>query len=149
MVATSIQVASLSTALCESIRYQAKSEQNVRQDPIPRVRHWGGCSLHPASLSVQWVLFCQPAKCLVICHSASPMGFILPACQMSRYLPLCQSNGFYYASLPTGSFLPACKTSGFVLATCNTNGSLLSACHVNGSVLPGCSFSTCSAIHVL
>ncbi len=29
----------LRTALCESIRYQAKSEQNVRQDPIPRVRH--------------------------------------------------------------------------------------------------------------
>ncbi len=29
---------SLSTALCESIRYQAKSEQNVRQDLIPRVR---------------------------------------------------------------------------------------------------------------
>ncbi len=27
------------TALCESIRYQAKSGQNVRQDPIPRVRH--------------------------------------------------------------------------------------------------------------
>ncbi len=30
---------SLSTALCESIRYQAKSEQNVQQDLIPRVRH--------------------------------------------------------------------------------------------------------------
>ncbi len=30
---------SLSTALCESIRYQAKSEQNVRQDLIPRVRY--------------------------------------------------------------------------------------------------------------
>ncbi len=30
---------SLSTALCESIRYQAKSEHNVRQDLIPRVRH--------------------------------------------------------------------------------------------------------------
>ncbi len=30
---------SLNTALCESIRYQAKSEQNVRQDLIPRVRH--------------------------------------------------------------------------------------------------------------
>ncbi len=30
---------SLSTALCESIRYQAKSEQNVRQDLIPRVGH--------------------------------------------------------------------------------------------------------------
>ncbi len=30
---------SLSTALCESIRYQAKSEQNVRQDLIPSVRH--------------------------------------------------------------------------------------------------------------
>ncbi len=27
------------TALCESICYQAKSEQNVRQDLIPRVRH--------------------------------------------------------------------------------------------------------------
>ncbi len=26
----------LRTALCESIRYQAKSEQNVRQDLIPR-----------------------------------------------------------------------------------------------------------------
>ncbi len=30
---------SLSTALCESIRYQAKSELNVWQDLIPRVRH--------------------------------------------------------------------------------------------------------------
>ncbi len=30
---------SLSTALCESIRYQAKSEQNVRQDLIPVVHH--------------------------------------------------------------------------------------------------------------
>ncbi len=29
----------LKTAMCESIRYQAKSEQNVRQDLIPRVRH--------------------------------------------------------------------------------------------------------------
>ncbi len=28
----------LRTALCESIRYQAKSEQNVRQDLIPTVR---------------------------------------------------------------------------------------------------------------
>ncbi len=30
---------SLRTALCVSIRYQAKAEQNVRQDLIPRVRH--------------------------------------------------------------------------------------------------------------
>ncbi len=30
----------LSTALCESIRYQAKSEQNVRQDLIPRGATW-------------------------------------------------------------------------------------------------------------
>ncbi len=30
---------SLSTAMCESIRYQVKSEQNVRQDLIPRVGH--------------------------------------------------------------------------------------------------------------
>ena len=30
---------SLSTALCESIRYQVKAEQNVRQDLILRVGH--------------------------------------------------------------------------------------------------------------
>ncbi len=29
----------LRTALCESIRYQAKSEQSLQQDLIPRVRH--------------------------------------------------------------------------------------------------------------
>ncbi len=39
----------LRTALCEGIHYQAKSEQNVRQDLIPKVRHGGGCSLHPFS----------------------------------------------------------------------------------------------------
>ncbi len=38
MISTSSRY-SLSTALCESVRYQAKSEQNVRQDLIPRVRH--------------------------------------------------------------------------------------------------------------
>ncbi len=37
---------SLSTALCESIRYQAKSKQNVRQDLTPRVRH-GEAALAP------------------------------------------------------------------------------------------------------
>ncbi len=30
---------SLRTALCESIHYEAKSEQNVRQDLIPRESH--------------------------------------------------------------------------------------------------------------
>ncbi len=30
---------SLRTALCENIRYKAKSEQNVQQNLIPRVRH--------------------------------------------------------------------------------------------------------------
>ncbi len=33
----------LSNALCESIRYQAKSEQNVQRDLIPRVRHGDKC----------------------------------------------------------------------------------------------------------
>ncbi len=37
----------LRTALCESIRYQAKSEQNVRQDLIPRVRHGQAALMHP------------------------------------------------------------------------------------------------------
>ncbi len=42
----------LSTALCESIRYQAKSEQNVRQDLIPRVRH-GEAALCPGLCAPQ------------------------------------------------------------------------------------------------
>ncbi len=48
MIATSIQVATV-TVLCESIRYQAKSEQNVLQDLIPRVRHGEAalCTLSP------------------------------------------------------------------------------------------------------
>ncbi len=40
---------SLRTALCESIRYQAKSEQNVRQDLIPRVGHGEAALSTPAN----------------------------------------------------------------------------------------------------
>ncbi len=40
----------LRTALCESIRYQAKSEQNVRQDLIPRVRHGEAALCTPVSI---------------------------------------------------------------------------------------------------
>ncbi len=35
------------TVLCESIRYQAMSEQNVQQDLIPRVRHGEAALMHP------------------------------------------------------------------------------------------------------
>ncbi len=42
---------SLSTALRESIRYQTKSEQNVRQDLIPRVRHGEAALCTPAPTS--------------------------------------------------------------------------------------------------
>ncbi len=38
---------SLRTALCESIRYQAKSEQNVRQDLIHRERHMEVALMNP------------------------------------------------------------------------------------------------------
>ncbi len=38
---------SLRTALCESIRYQANSEQNVRQDLIPRERHVQAALMNP------------------------------------------------------------------------------------------------------
>ncbi len=38
---------SLRTALCESIRYQAKSEQNVQQDLIPRERHVKAALMNP------------------------------------------------------------------------------------------------------
>ncbi len=37
------------TALCESICYQAKSEQSVRQDLIPRVRHGEAALMHPTT----------------------------------------------------------------------------------------------------
>ncbi len=40
---------SLKNALCESIRYQAKSERNVRQDLIPRVRHGEAALMHPGT----------------------------------------------------------------------------------------------------
>ncbi len=43
---------SLRTALCESIYYQAKSEQNVRQDLIPRVHHGEAALMHPQSMLV-------------------------------------------------------------------------------------------------
>ena len=45
MIAMSIQVATLHCV--RAIRYQAKSEQNVRQDPIPRVRHGEAALMHP------------------------------------------------------------------------------------------------------
>ncbi len=38
---------SLRNALCESIRYQAKSEQNVRQDLTPRERHVEAALMNP------------------------------------------------------------------------------------------------------
>ncbi len=41
---------SLRTVLCESIRYQAKSEQNVRQDLIPRVRHGEAAFMRPVGV---------------------------------------------------------------------------------------------------
>ncbi len=41
---------SLRTALCESICYQAKSEQNVQQDLIPRVHHGEAALMHPSAM---------------------------------------------------------------------------------------------------
>ncbi len=52
---------SLSTVLCESIRYQAKSEQNVQQDLIPRVRH-GEAAL------------CTPRELRIIDHYLRPLS---------------------------------------------------------------------------
>ncbi len=48
---------SLRTALCESIRYQAKSEQNVRQDLIPRVRDGEAALMHPKTVIEYSVVF--------------------------------------------------------------------------------------------
>ena len=55
---------SLRTALCESIWYQAKSEQNIRQDLIPWVRHGEAALMHhyitgwKASFILQWIHYC-------------------------------------------------------------------------------------------
>ncbi len=43
---------SLRTALCKSIRYQAKYEENVWQDLIPRVRHGEAALCTPNLLCV-------------------------------------------------------------------------------------------------
>ncbi len=40
----------LRSALCESIRYQAKSEQNVQQDLIPRERHVEAALMNPYAI---------------------------------------------------------------------------------------------------
>ncbi len=58
---------SLRTALCESIRYQAKSEQNVRQDPIPRERHGeaahSSCYTERGHLCTSWFSLTHPSSC--------------------------------------------------------------------------------------
>ncbi len=46
---------SLRSTLCESIRYQAKSEQNFRQDLIPRVRHGEAALMHPKYLHLPFI----------------------------------------------------------------------------------------------
>ncbi len=48
---TFLELQGLRIALCESIRYQAKFEQNVRQDLIPKVRH-GEAALCTLSLGL-------------------------------------------------------------------------------------------------
>ncbi len=51
----------LRTALCESIRYQAKSEQNVRQDLIPRIRN----SCLVLCYKLRFSLHCHVLDCLL------------------------------------------------------------------------------------
>ncbi len=59
---------SLRTALCESIRYQAKSEQNVPQDLTPRVANGKAAPMHPGRRwkdrikIMRWRLFITPNK---------------------------------------------------------------------------------------
>ncbi len=56
---------SLSTALCESIRYQAKSEQKVRQDPITKVRHREAALCIPFGYQSQYhSVACSPVSTL-------------------------------------------------------------------------------------
>ncbi len=58
---------SLRTAMCESIRYQAKSEQNVRQDLIPTERHVEAALMNPPS---KYVNISRLAIILLICWTA-------------------------------------------------------------------------------
>ncbi len=54
---------SLRTALCESICYKAKSEQHVRQDLIPRVRHGEAALMHPLIfwINLHFAVICEHA----------------------------------------------------------------------------------------
>ncbi len=110
-IATSIQVTvySLSTALCESIRYQAKSEQNVRQDLIPRVGHGEAALCTPswdqyieltsiayipeiiythASLYVIYSIFFTKSSC-----------YMVPCCFGRRQLKVVPPNVRHFAEL--------------------------------------------------
>ncbi len=60
MIATSIQVATVAKVLhcVRAIRYQAKSEQNVRRDLIPRVRHREAALMHCHVTSVHVLIHC-------------------------------------------------------------------------------------------
>ncbi len=75
----------LSTALCESIRYQAKSEQNVRQDIpqdlIPRVGHGEAALSTPIQDSVR-------------------------SLQIFSYLYTCISQNWQYAGFVRSQALP-------------------------------------------
>ncbi len=57
MIATSIKVATVQVLHCvRAIRYQAKSEQIVRQDLIPRVRHGEAALMHPFLVLKPWIM---------------------------------------------------------------------------------------------
>ncbi len=66
---------SLSTALCESIRYQAKCEQNVRQDLIPRVRHGEAALCTPPWLSQLSYCQCRSVTTIVYSMAQSTVVF--------------------------------------------------------------------------
>ncbi len=52
-----------------NIRYQAKSEQNVRQDPMPRVRHGEAALMHPHRVVVcfdlEFEYIVKNLKCII------------------------------------------------------------------------------------
>ncbi len=65
---------SLRTALCESICYQVKSEQNVRQDLIPRVLHGEAALMHPIwGVETSWAEIAR-VPALEICRASTWCG---------------------------------------------------------------------------
>ncbi len=99
----------LSTALCESIRYQAKSEKKCPTRPDTQGAPRGGCSLHPKSSIGILILSAEGAGLLFLFLGPSTDTFSLTYTLPAAYILFpCPPKSKLY--LPRGSL--KCTTQG-------------------------------------